>query len=161
MSVKVILEDATYEAFGYYPSVLKPHSNKPILAACDECGKIRTITKDTYRSLCHSCAMKGKIVSEAAKAKMSVAKKGKNVGESNGNYKGGKKLLRPESTQSAENLVTYPFSLRKMMKSNITLQMFLLAAYQRMCITNSAAEERNIGQKYYNGLKRTTNGNMS
>jgi len=54
-----ILEQETYEQFGYYPSELKPHSRKKILAACDGCGKVRITSKNQYRSLCNSCCQKG------------------------------------------------------------------------------------------------------
>ena len=57
----MILEDATHEAFGYYPSALKPKSNKRILATCDECGKIRAIRMYSYHSLCMSCSQKGRV----------------------------------------------------------------------------------------------------
>jgi G:T-mismatch repair DNA endonuclease (very short patch repair protein) len=55
----VILEAETYKWFGYFPSDLKPQSHKRLLAACDDCGKIREIRKDKYRALCHSCAVTG------------------------------------------------------------------------------------------------------
>ena len=55
-----ILEKETYEKFGYYPSDLKPKSCKKILAACEDCGKIRESRKDDYAPLCKSCAQKGK-----------------------------------------------------------------------------------------------------
>lgn len=58
-SEKMILEEETFERFGYYPSDLKPKSRKKILAACDDCGKIRVISKQDYRSLCPSCSRKG------------------------------------------------------------------------------------------------------
>lgn len=60
----MILEEATKEAFGYYPNTLKPQSNKPIIAACDDCGKKRKIYKCAYRSLCRSCVQKGKFTGE-------------------------------------------------------------------------------------------------
>lgn len=55
----MILEEETFKAFGYYPSELKPKSNKKIFAACDGCGKIRELCKGDYRSLCLSCSRKG------------------------------------------------------------------------------------------------------
>ena len=55
----MILEDATFEAFGYHSCDLKPHSQKPVLAACDECGKVREIGKNGYHVLCRSCVKKG------------------------------------------------------------------------------------------------------
>jgi hypothetical protein len=79
----MILEKETYEKFGYYPSDLKPHSGKRILAACDECGKIRETSKNGYRSLCNSCAQKGekhhnfgKHLPEETRRKISEARKG-------------------------------------------------------------------------------------
>ena len=55
----MILEEETFEKFGYYPSDWAPKSNKHILAACDDCGKVRVIRKGSYRALCASCARKG------------------------------------------------------------------------------------------------------
>ena len=57
----MILEEETYEKFGYYPSDLKPKSHKKILAACDGCGKVREIYHfSSYHSHCKRCAQKGK-----------------------------------------------------------------------------------------------------
>ena len=56
----MILEEETYEKFGYYSNDLKTKSNKKVLAACDICGIVRTIRKADYRSLCPSCVRKGK-----------------------------------------------------------------------------------------------------
>lgn len=78
----MILEDATFKAFGYYPSELKPKSHKRIIAACDDCGKVRIASKAAYHSLCISCALKGNthllgyVPTEEHKAKLSEAKKG-------------------------------------------------------------------------------------
>ena len=68
----MILEKETYEKFGYYPSDLKPQSCKRLFATCDKCGKIRNIRRNSYRSLCISCAEK------------------KRIGKNNPNWKGGK-----------------------------------------------------------------------
>ena len=68
----MILEKETFEKFGYYPGDLKIKSSKRIIAACDNCGKIREIKKQDYSSLCFLCAMK------------------KQSGENNHNWKGGK-----------------------------------------------------------------------
>lgn len=47
----------TFCTYGYWPDTdLKPRSNKPIIAACDKCGKIRITSKDAYRDLCQSCS---------------------------------------------------------------------------------------------------------
>lgn len=54
----MILEQETFEAFGYFPSGLSLKSNKTILAACENCGKNRTTTKGSYRLLCNKCAHK-------------------------------------------------------------------------------------------------------
>lgn len=58
----MILEEETYEKFGYYPSDLAPQSHKLILVSCNECGKIQEITKGGYygTSLCRSCSHLGK-----------------------------------------------------------------------------------------------------
>ena len=56
----MILEEETFEKFRHFPSDLKPKSGKQILAACDKCGLVREIRKNKYRSLCMSCAHKGK-----------------------------------------------------------------------------------------------------
>ena len=55
----MIDKEATKEAFGYYPSELKPQSHKPILATCDDCGKVRETSKHSYRDLCWLCSQKG------------------------------------------------------------------------------------------------------
>ena len=55
----MILEEETFEKFGYYPSKLKSRSVKKILVKCDECGKVRISSKDAYRALCRSCGRRG------------------------------------------------------------------------------------------------------
>ena len=56
----MILEEETFKHFGYYPKTLKRcSSKKKILASCDECGKIRITTKNTYRDLCRHCSQMG------------------------------------------------------------------------------------------------------
>ena len=76
----MILEEETHIAFGYYPSDLKPKSFKKILAACDDCGKVREIRKAHYTSLCRSCVKKG----------VRNPSYGKDMkGEKNPNWKGG------------------------------------------------------------------------
>lgn len=85
----MILEEETFENFGYYPRNLKPHSHKQILTACDTCGIIRKSSKHNYHPLCHQCYMEdsrriekmrkaitGKKVSDETKRKMSEAHKG-------------------------------------------------------------------------------------
>jgi len=90
----MILEEETFAEFGYYPKDLKLKSGKKILAACDECGKIRTITKHDYRDFCYDCAIhseetrskisekaKGRTLSEETKKKISDGGKGRTVSE--------------------------------------------------------------------------------
>ena len=55
-----MLEQETFEKFGYYPSQLKPESGKIILAACDKCERIRETSKHNYRDLCTLCVKRGK-----------------------------------------------------------------------------------------------------
>lgn len=55
----MILEEETFKRFSYHSYDLKPKSDKRILAACDDCGKIRILGKKDYRSLCITCAHKG------------------------------------------------------------------------------------------------------
>lgn len=81
----MILEEETYARFGYYPRDLKPKSSKKILAACDDCGRIRETSKHCYHPFCDSCGRKGarsslfgKHFSEETKAKMSKAQRGEN-----------------------------------------------------------------------------------
>ena len=54
----MILEAETLIKYGYLSSELKPQSNKCILAACAECGKVRETSKNGYRAICKSCAHK-------------------------------------------------------------------------------------------------------
>ena len=60
----MILEDATKESFGYYPSELTYGSIKPVIAICENCGTFKKTTKHDYHYLCNSCS---KIVGEADK----------------------------------------------------------------------------------------------
>jgi len=100
----MILGEATYEAYGYYFHALSRRSGKPVLAVCDNCGKLRTVRKHHYRALCKACAHKGVLVgaknpnygkpawnkgiphTEKSKQKMSEAHKGSCTGENNSNY---------------------------------------------------------------------------
>jgi hypothetical protein len=90
----MILEDATFEAFGYYAIELSLQSAKPILGACELCGKFKVTSKNAYRTLCRSCSailsekhkgknnyMFGKHYLEEYRANMSAALKGKNKGK--------------------------------------------------------------------------------
>lgn len=56
----MILEEETFEDFGYYSQDLSPRSSKKIIATCDNCGKKRETNKHDYRSLCSSCVKKKK-----------------------------------------------------------------------------------------------------
>lgn len=76
----MILEQETYEKFGYDPRELKPRSRKNVLVKCDKCGIIREIRMDSYSDLCVSCSHlgqtpwnKGKKATEKAKKKQSLA----------------------------------------------------------------------------------------
>lgn len=56
----MILEQETYDKFGYYPSELSKGSNKKILVKCNDCGVVREIskrnyTKAKYPELCSKC----------------------------------------------------------------------------------------------------------
>ena len=53
-----MLEEETYEKFGYYPNQLKVKSHEKILARCNMCNKIRELSKSDYRNLCYNCAIK-------------------------------------------------------------------------------------------------------
>jgi predicted DNA-binding protein YlxM (UPF0122 family) len=61
----------TYCTFGYWVEDLTPKSGKPIIAACDICGKVRITTKNSYHALCISCGRKGHTVSDETKEKIS------------------------------------------------------------------------------------------
>ena len=54
----MILEEETFEAYGYYSRDLTSQSHKPIIAACDDCNKPRILKKYSYHALCNSCAGK-------------------------------------------------------------------------------------------------------
>ena len=54
---KMILEQETFETFGYHPSDLKSKSSKKILAACNDCGKLRISRKCDYVPLCRNCSI--------------------------------------------------------------------------------------------------------
>ena len=77
----MILEQETHDAFGYYPSALKPKSNKRILAICVDCGKVRAIHKSQYCALCKSCSLKGK--SYRNKGRTLTAEHKRKIGEGN------------------------------------------------------------------------------
>ena len=64
----MILEQETFEAYGYYSKDLTHESHKNVIAACDLCGKFRVTSKYAYRTFCHSCSMifGGKVKGENA-----------------------------------------------------------------------------------------------
>jgi hypothetical protein len=68
----------TFCTYGYWPEDLTLKSNKLIIAACDNCGKIRITKKQAYRDLCVKCAQqkrgKEQIISDKTKEKMSHAR---------------------------------------------------------------------------------------
>jgi hypothetical protein len=76
VSDKMILEEATKEAFGYYFWDLSKESTKHILVACELCGEFRITRKRLYRTFCRSCAQRGKKRSEESKAKQGAAIRG-------------------------------------------------------------------------------------
>lgn len=83
----MILEQQTFDEFGYWPSELRQFSSKKIIVACDKCGKIRVILKRSYRCLCISCGqqgtkrpnLKGKHLSKEHKRKLSELNTGKRL----------------------------------------------------------------------------------
>lgn len=86
----MILEEETFEKYGYSSSDLKPRSWKKIIVACDDCGKIHTTAKHDYRVLCKSCSQKRKRLSEEHKKKIGVGNIGLCKGKNHYNWKGGK-----------------------------------------------------------------------
>jgi hypothetical protein len=77
----MILEEETHKKFGDYPSDFALRSHKKILAACDDCGKVRETTKGHYRALCRSCAHKGKLHTKATRRKIGISRIGKTISE--------------------------------------------------------------------------------
>ena len=71
----MILEQATYKWFGYYPKDLKQKSDKKIIVSCNECGTIRIISKRAYHDLCTSCTKRGKHPSKKTRLRMSKSRK--------------------------------------------------------------------------------------
>ena len=72
----MILEQETFEEYGYWPSELAPHSHKRIISICIFCGKVRVVPKHNYYPLCNSCGKKGRLVSETTRQKLRKGKKG-------------------------------------------------------------------------------------
>ena len=54
----MILREATIKYAGYDPDDLKPKSNKRVCCSCDECGRVRWMSKANYSNLCKICAHK-------------------------------------------------------------------------------------------------------
>ena len=77
----MIDEEETYREFGYYSTDWALHSNKRIIAICDECGKVRNVRKGTYSGLCHSCSLKGGHLSKETRRRMSITHKGMHLPE--------------------------------------------------------------------------------
>jgi hypothetical protein len=73
----MILEEATKEAFGYFPSALTHGSHKHIVCICDYCRCIRVLEKRKYTHLCKSCWRKIHKHTEETKEKISKAHSGK------------------------------------------------------------------------------------
>ena len=104
----MILREATIKYAGYDPDKLPPKSTKRICISCNNCGRVKWVSKQGYHDLCNSCAHigykhtkeskikmsksmmginKGYKHTNEAKIKMSKARKGKYCGEDNPNYK--------------------------------------------------------------------------
>lgn len=90
----MILEEETFEAYGYYSSTLRLRSVKPIIAVCTLCGEFRIQSNHSYRSFCISCSQLlsgknkgvkhynfGKHLPEEQKAKISISETGKRLSE--------------------------------------------------------------------------------
>ena len=54
----MIDEDRTIQLYNYTSDQLKPHSHKPIVKVCDDCGTYSIVRKQAYHDLCKSCAQK-------------------------------------------------------------------------------------------------------
>ena len=71
----MIDEQRTFEIYGYTSDDLAPHSDKPIVSVCEECGKYRDSTKHCYHELCRVCAQKKRWANPEARKKQSNAQK--------------------------------------------------------------------------------------
>jgi hypothetical protein len=101
--IEMILEEAVFKKFGHYPSALKPYSHNPILAACDDCGKVRIASKHTYRARCRSCSKKGKKRPMFGRTGNKHYNFGKRGADSAG-YTGGKKVAQARSDSKRRKL---------------------------------------------------------
>lgn len=54
----MIDEYYTFKIYGYHSDELKQHSNKRVVAMCDECGLYRDVRMDKYGDMCNSCSNK-------------------------------------------------------------------------------------------------------
>lgn len=54
----MIHREATIKYKRYDPDDLLPHSMKRVCMICEDCGRVRWGSKDSYRDLCLQCAMK-------------------------------------------------------------------------------------------------------
>jgi hypothetical protein len=99
----MILEEATFEAFGYEVWELTHRSNKPLLAACELCGEFRITTKNAYHSFCKSCAKTDKNHPNYGKR-----------GSETSHYKGGLSV-----TNLKKNICSY---IKKQQKEKIVLK---------------------------------------
>lgn len=123
----MILEEATFEAFEYLPSKLSYGSHNRIFAACELCGKFRTMERRKYRTFCKSCShllsggnkgkkhtkeqnaehskvMIGFKHTDITKAQISAALKGKYVGKNSPLYTGGKVIAAKRHKARRKNL---------------------------------------------------------
>ena len=125
----MIFKDATYEAFRYEIFELKLQSNKPIIAACELCGKFKVLRRADYRTFCNSCSrvlggknkgeknpMFGKIGKENPvfglhRSKATKALISKNHADFGGKkhpqWKGGKKIRRARSRAKRDRELGY------------------------------------------------------
>lgn len=62
----------TFCTYGYWPEDLRPNSTKPIIAACNRCGKVKITTKNRYYDLCLSCAQKKRFSNPLEHEKISI-----------------------------------------------------------------------------------------
>ena len=80
----MILRESTIKYSGRDPDKLKPKSHVRICVSCNECGRVRWVSKDSYRDLCQSCTkigknnpFYGKHHSDESKIKIGDAERGK------------------------------------------------------------------------------------
>lgn len=62
----MILEEETFEAFGYYAKDLKGYTNREIISACEFCGEFRICQRASYRPFCLECKRNLRILSKEA-----------------------------------------------------------------------------------------------